>query len=314
MKKTAILLIVAIALALGATSRASTKTIEKPELPEIFVPKQEIQAMDKTDQIPKITRETHRTFLPTTYGDANKIRFSNGIILDLQVLGKAGEPDLPDELKIEYRDDESGYYIVQFSGPVHQEQKAWLEASGATIHFCIPRYGYVCTINNKALVDQIRANVSVNWVGTYQPAYKISRLFDRVGQEHETIMLLFNDSDINEVLQQVKTITRNSEFTTIDNGINKLIQGVVNKNDIKKLAQLKEVYWIGPHIQPELHNNNVQWIVQSGDNAGFARPIWAHGINGENEIVSNTDSGINTSHVMHRHGSPAFIGWGHNPA
>jgi hypothetical protein len=292
------MLTVLFVLLFSSTQVSVRPTQDRQHFPVDFLEEKTEPSYPKQDPVPKIIRENQSSFIPILYGDATKITFSNGISFDTKTLGKSGEPDLPQDLI--YQDGESPYYIVQFSGPIYQEQKAWLEASGATIHFCIPRYGFVCSIKNRAEVDQIRANVAVNWVGLYQPAYKISRLFDQLGQDHETIMLLFNDTDINEVLQQIKTITRNSEFTTVDNGVNKLIQGVVNKNDIKKLAQLKEAYWIGPHIRPEQHLTNVVWIVQSGDNIGFARPIWAHGIHGEGEIVNNTDSGIDTDH-------PCFI-------
>lgn len=117
-------------------------------------------------------------FTPLPYQDGTRIAFSNGISFDTRNLGKSGEPDLPAGLKTQYGDDESGYYIVQFSGPIYEPDKDWLESFGAIIHFYIPNYGFVITARNRAVVEAIRANSRVNWLGIYQPAYKISGLFN----------------------------------------------------------------------------------------------------------------------------------------
>ena len=263
------------------------------------------------DFVPKFTTETRSQFTPRKYGDATKIEFSNGISFDTKYLGKTGEPNLPEELKCEYRNNEVGYYIVQFAGPIYQTQKDWLTENGTTIHFYLPHYGFVCSMKDQQTVERIRANPSVNWVGVYQPAYKISASFDRVGEEHKVTILLFMDSEISAVLNDVKIVTKRTEFIISDNGINKIIQGVVSKKDINALARIKGIYWIEPYFQPKEYNSNVQWIVQSGTNG--VRSIWAKGIQGEGEIVNSADSGILPTHNAHMSGSAAITTWGYYP-
>ncbi|MGB3478456.1 MAG: S8 family serine peptidase [bacterium] len=253
--------------------------------------------------------EEQHYFTPVLYGDATSITFSNGISFDTRTLGKDGEPHLP--LDLRYTADEAEYYIVQFNGPIYQEQKDWLESMNAKIHFVVPRYGFVCRVKDQIVVDQIRDNPSVNWVGIYQPAYKISALFDQVGNEHKVTILLFMDADISDALERVKSITNRAEFTISDNGINKIIQGVISKHDITKLAHINGIYWIEPYIQPELHIPNIQWIIQTAVNNN--RKVWDMGITGQGEIVNYFDTGINTSDYFFRAGSPAIPTWGYYP-
>jgi len=250
-------------------------------------------------------------FIPGSYEDATKVIFSNGISFDTKFLGKSGEPEIPAELKVDYQDNENGYYIVQFSGPIYETQKKWLLSQGASIHFYIPNYGFVISARNRAMVEVIRANSGVNWVGIYQPAYKISALFNQVGDEHKVTMLLFIEADISSVLDKIKSITKRSEFSISDNGINKMIQGVVSKKDINALARVKEVLWIEPYFQPKLCNVDVQWIVQ--DCQPNVRNIWNKGIAGEGEIVNLVDTGIYTQHYSHCSGSPPITNFGYYP-
>lgn len=294
----------------------STETTVKPnpmvETPHAIVSRESEMAPEiRTNIIPRITTENHRQFIPTVYGDATTIGFSNGISFDTKYLGKSGEPNLPNELKYEYRKNETGYYIVQFAVPIYQAQRDWLTASDAAIHFYIPHYGFVCSIRDQASKEEIRAHPSVKWVGVYQPAYKISALFDMVGEEHKVTILLFMDADIAAILEDIKDITKRSEFTISDNGINKMIQGVISKRDINSLARINGIYWIEPYIQPQFYNADVQWILQDAEYN--VRNIWNKGIAGEGEIVNTLDSGINTNHYAHRSGSTVITTWGYYP-
>jgi hypothetical protein len=254
--------------------------------------------------------EEYRTrYMPIAYANATEMRFSNGIILDTRSLGKGNEPVL--ESGLTYEPDKAEYHIVQFTGPIYEAQKQWLEDQDASIHMYIPNYGFVCRMSPDQ-AEKVRVHGQVSWVGVYQPAYKISSLFGQVGDVHRVTVLLFMDADINTIAEQLRTLARHEEFEITDNGINKMIHGSLRTVDVDAVARIPGVYWIEPYVQPVHHNNNVQWIVQSGSNG--VRSIWAHGICGEGEIVNNTDSGINTSHYQHRSGSSAIGTWGVYPS
>jgi len=281
--------------------------------PTPWLPQSQIQTVpvnvpvSNSDIVPYFSSTVRSHFAPETYGSAGKISFANGIAFNTRVLGKTGEPDLPGNLV--YQDREQAlYYIVQFTSPVYGSQRSWLESKGVNIHFYVPDYGFVCRIDDPATLNDIAANPAVGWVGIYQPAYKVSALFDQVGEEHMTVILLFQDADIQAVTNEVKALTGRTELEVIDNGVNKIIRGVMNKSMISGLARIPGVYWVGPYLQTKYHNVDVQWIVQSGTSG--VRGIWAMGIAGEGEITSSLDSGINTAHLMHRSGSAQITTWG----
>ncbi|MGQ9533908.1 MAG: hypothetical protein ACUVTF_01575 [bacterium] len=278
------------------------------------------QNIMRNDIIPTFSSQAKSEFIPVTYGDATRIVFSNGISFDTRLLGKNGEPALPNDLKTQYRDDETGYYIVQFSGPIYGPEKEWLASQGIKIHFYIPNYGFVVSLKGQSQKNGILANPSVNWMGIYQPAYKISALFDRVSDRHRATIILFNDADMQTVVDQIRTISGENEIITSDNGINKMVWVTVNKSDLTRLAQIKEIYWLEPYIQPEMYNQEYQWVVQTGYRAtapaptdNTARRMWGMGILGQGEIINHCDSGINTSHYQHRAGSAAITTWGVYP-
>jgi len=283
--------------------------------PTPWLPQSQVQTepaavpVSNSDIIPYFSSTTRSNFAPETYGSAGKVSFANGIEFDTRVLGKTGEPDLPDNL--EYQRGQASYYIVQFTSPIYGSQKSWLESKGVNIHFYVPDYGFVCRVGDPQALNDIAANPAVGWVGVYQPAYKVSALFDQVGDEHMTVILCFMDADVRAVADEVRSSTGRTELEVIDNGVNKIIRGVMNKSMVNALARIPGVYWVGPYIQPESDNLNVQWIVQSGTSG--VRSIWAMGIAGQGEITNSLDSGINTSHYFHRSGSAAITTWGVYP-
>ncbi len=266
---------------------------------------------NQQDITPRFTRLIKSHFNPIAYGDATRIIFSNGISFDTKLLGKNCEPPLPGELTTHYADDETGYYIIQFSGPIYGQEKEYLEKNDIKIHFYIPNYGFVVTLKDKAQRDAIISNPSVNWLGIYQPAYKISTLFNHIDSRHRVTFLLFMDADIDSVLSEIKGITGEGDFIISDNGINKIIQGEIYEKDVNILAHIKGVYWIEPYLQPQLCNIDIQWILQ--DCQPNVRNIWNKGIMGEGEIVNLLDTGIYTTHYTHCSGSPPIPNFGYYP-
>ncbi len=315
------LALMCIAMFLFAASKGTGMvTSTRVAQPPVNEPAQPVVTVDRTGYYPSQPEPSKSYFVPVTYGNATEISFSNGIAFDTRNLGKSGEPALPEDLRISYQDNESGYYIIQFSGPVYKAQRDWIQSKGIDIHFYIPNYGFVCTIKNKAQADDIRTNPAVNWAGIYQPAYKISTLFDRVGQETKVVVLLFLDADLASTLDEVRAITSRSEFDVSDNGINKMIFGKVNKDQLHQLARIKGVYWIEPDLEKVPHNQQYQWVVMTGyrasvpaGNDNTARRIWGMGILGQGEIIGHDDSGIDCSHYAKRANSTAITTWGVYP-
>ncbi len=72
---------------------------------------------------------------------------------------------------------DNGLYIVQFVGPIRDGWLRTLESTGADVVTYIPNNAYVvrCDARSAAMVSRMKDEQSfVQWVGDYEPAYKLS--------------------------------------------------------------------------------------------------------------------------------------------
>ena len=82
--------------------------------------------------------------------------------------------DLPQELKLQrYPGDGTGYYIVQFKGPVLPKWKEEVVSAGVDILDYLPEFAFVVKMDNQSL-RAVEAMDSVRWIGIYQPGYRIA--------------------------------------------------------------------------------------------------------------------------------------------
>jgi outer membrane protein assembly factor BamB len=87
-----------------------------------------------------------------------------------------GEPTIADDLRVNsYPAGTAGLYIVQFIGPILPRWVTDLKAQGAVAYNYVPNFAFIVemTPEQAVRVSQMR---SVQWVGIYQPAYRISHL------------------------------------------------------------------------------------------------------------------------------------------
>ncbi len=88
-------------------------------------------------------------------------------------------PALPAALsRATYPGDGTGYYLVQFRGPILPEWKAALQQAGVTVFDYVPQFAYIVKMNN-ATAARISALNFVRWVGVYQPAFRLSTDLDQ---------------------------------------------------------------------------------------------------------------------------------------
>jgi hypothetical protein len=89
-------------------------------------------------------------------------------------LSEAGPIELPAELTMKsYPEGESGYYILQFKGPVLEKWKEALVSAGASIFDYIPQFAFLVKMDHQA-VGVVQAMDPVRWIGIYQPGYRIA--------------------------------------------------------------------------------------------------------------------------------------------
>jgi subtilisin family serine protease len=195
-------------------------------------------------------------------------------------------PNISPDLEIaSYPAGESGYFIVQFSGPVMAEWKEKLEELGGALSWYIPDYAFLVKMN-PSIITKIQSLPFVRWVGIYQPAYKIHPdLLGKKSAETVTINILTSDTDPNPVVSKVSTLGGEVQGTA--SGI---IKAQVMVSDISRLAAMNDVVWIEPWYPRYAFNDTARWVIQSGT-SGFT-PVHDNGIRGENQIVTIADTGL----------------------
>lgn len=213
-------------------------------------------------------------------------------------------PELPAELR-----SNSDYYLVHLRGPVYEEMKAQVESYGARIIQYIPWNAFIVKMNAGAL-DQVKALPFVNWIGNYEPAYKLSTLWKDNPQINEMSVILFYDEDIYEVRNQL--VNLGAEILEVSvTEFYKIIKARLDPNRLSAVAQIPAVYHVEPYIQPVLCNNDAQWVTQSWVQG--KRSIWNKGIKGRGQVVSTCDTGILTTHNMFRDPSVPITAFGNFP-
>src|SRR2546421_5862649 len=86
------------------------------------------------------------------------------------------EPAIADNLRIaSYPAGTAGLYLVQFKGPILQGWVDGLRAQGVRVYTYIPNFAFVVQITPEQ-AKRISFSPMVQWVGVYQPAYRISPL------------------------------------------------------------------------------------------------------------------------------------------
>jgi hypothetical protein len=248
---------------------------------------------------------TIHQFNPTSYRDADWLYFSNGIEFDV----REGEPEIPENLRLE----KSDYYLVHCAGPVYPEQVRIIESAGAKVYSYIPNYAFLVKMDE--IMKHVIQNLDfVDWIGVYQPAYKISgqNEFKTLQGMQKVTILLYPDAGLEEVIGFLESLGAKI-VDTAHSKWDKLIICDVDLLNIPEIAKIEEINWIEPWHKIELHNDNVQWILQTGSSGN--RRIWDMGITGDGELLSTSDTGIRTSHYAFRNTNSTWITtWGDYPS
>jgi hypothetical protein len=221
-----------------------------------------------------------------------------------------GEPSIPMALTssrtmtIEDADPAAiGSYLVQFAGPPSEAELASITRAGGAVFAYIPDQAFLVRMSRDARA-KFAAEGGAAWIGDYQPAYKVSPIFDdaSVPQGDEWNALLFPDASIDAAAQAL-TARGFAIANRSDNGINKLLRfrvpaGTTKGDALARAAGLSAVAWVEPVVPKVLDNTNAQWVVQTM--VSNDRRVWTMGIRGQGQIVMTSDSGLEMTHDMFR--------------
>jgi hypothetical protein len=183
-------------------------------------------------------------------------------------LSQTGPMNLPEELIIDtYPPEASGYYILQFKGPVQEEWKDAVNNAGGRLFNYIPDFAFIVKMDQetKILVESFE---SVRWVGIYQLAYRISpdlmSLVTQGGGERlvDVIVIVFQGEPLSDLVERIEAV--GGDVANVSEGKWKgKIRVRIEPHYLTEIAKVMGVKWIemAPEFElfPTGPKKGVEW-------------------------------------------------------
>jgi len=170
-----------------------------------------------------------------------------------------GEPDIRDELHIEYYESgEMGQYIVHMVGPIASHWRPTLEDKGVQVLNYIHNYGYRVRMTPE-LAEEVSELYFVDWIGIYHPEYKLQEGLERgiidIGMVPGASLGNLNKlRETTPILSHVETSDGRIRLRTVVDSIETL----------HEIANIPDVSYISEYIEPELHSEVDSQIIGGG--------------------------------------------------
>ena len=201
-----------------------------------------------------------------------------------------------------YPGDGTGYYLVQFRGPILSEWTSALRATGAIVFDYLPQFAYIVKMNN-AMAARVAALDSVRWVGVYQPAFRLSTDLDQALMETQPndktriAVRAFAGESAVALLQQFAQIGASVQAAGQDSGGGAIFQLELPTVVIADVARLSGVAWVEPLAMPQ-YDNAIARSNLAMNKDGVETRL---GLYGAGQIVVDGDSGLSTGNVATMH-------------
>ncbi len=204
-----------------------------------------------------------------------------------------GEPLLSPNLKMDrYDPDSNRLYIIQLIGPIKQEWINALEDAGADIYSYLPSYAYIVRMNSN-LENSMRNLEFVEWVGIYQPAYKIGSHVSG----GTLVVNAWNGPTIDSTMKAIDSLTTVIQMSYDSYFDHHSLKVEADASVIDDIANLPDVIWIEKYDVPRLLDETSSEIVGGiwaadtpyGGPGNYAN---LQGWDGTGVVVSVTDAGI----------------------
>lgn len=220
------------------------------------------------------------------------------------------QPQLPPALTIStYPGDGTGYYLVQFSGPVRRGQADELRRAGGILVGFHSRHLAFVKMNSLTAAGVAQLPF-VRWVGVYQPGLKFwsgtlqEQWFGRVA------VILFYPEDVEAAAAELARLG----CTVVRTGVSaaaKVVEVDCSREQLPAIARLPWVFSIEEWHEPQPENADAQWVVQ--DWTPNVRRIWDQSIFGEDEILGFSDGRLDFNHNAFRDPQVAITDTGEYP-
>ncbi len=208
---------------------------------------------------------------------------------------REGEPALSSDLHIDgYEVGSDGRYIVQFIGPVKEEWKRSLERLGVQVGDYLPHNSFIVRMNTRT-VETVEDLRFVQWVGIFQPAYKIRPKLWEMEYPMGVEIITFDGDGVNPVLARLSEYQVFSDYAGDDFGV---VKAWIDRSDLVMLANLEMVSYIEPYYQMEAYNEYMQWVIQT--NITNDRKLWDIGLDGTGQVIALADTGVDYDHPAFR--------------
>ena len=208
------------------------------------------------------------------------------------------EPKIPDYLKV----SESNYLLVKFHGPIKQEWKRSVEKMGFRVLGYIPYNTYIVR-GNYALSDELKKLPYVEYVGIYQPAFRIEpTLIGASGMQEVKIILVKDKSPVAVA----------KEITELGGIVKRWSYGMYNNYVVARMppsaiymaSKIEGVLWIQSEVRFHILNDVAHAILQDASTNNADHTVWDHGLYGDGQIIGESDTGIDYDHTMFRDSNP----------
>ncbi|MEO0078849.1 MAG: S8 family serine peptidase, partial [candidate division WOR-3 bacterium] len=237
--------------------------------------------------------KTFGTYLPSS--DAADFRVGFWDIARFDPLYE--QPRLPENLVLNsYPGDGTGWYLVQFSGPVTGGQIAELNRTGAQFLGFHSRYTAFVKANHTTMA-RVTGLGFVRWAGVYQPGYKFwSGTLQEQGFGRVSVTLFYPEN-LTAAARELEELG----FEVVRTGVSeyvKVIEVDCAREDLALIARLPWVMNIEEWHPAEPENVDCQWVAQTW--AQNQRRVWDQGLFGEGEILGYSDGQIDQNHYAFR--------------
>ena len=210
----------------------------------------------------------------------------------------AGEPAVPPTQRLNAMAERPVTFLIQFIGPVQEDWKAKVEATGARLYGYLPDYAFISRMD-AATLEQVRAMPFVRWVGLYHPAYRLastlraSSLADT--QPVSVTVQTLPDADLSGVAKQVESWGGQVQGQAV-NTFAGYLRVTIPGDRLGDVAALDDVLWVEPYIEPKLNNDIGGGTIMRANTVRSSL-----GLYGSGQVVAVADTGLDTGNQSTLH-------------
>jgi serine protease AprX len=189
-------------------------------------------------------------------------------------------PVLPPGLTIAgHAQDQRGYYLVQFAGPVEQRWQDQVTAAGGELIEYIPDFAFKVRMT-PAEARQVERLADVAWVGLFQPAFKLS---PDLALEGVNLFRVRVERGVDAGLTAAEVARSGAEVLGREDS---MLLVAADAAQIEAIANVLDVAWVENFLMLEKHNQVGAGVIMGSNVAN------ANGYDGSTQIVAVADTGL----------------------